>query len=111
MCLAACPSAECLINPRSERRNARCIDENSRVSIDGQGPDELGVRWWLSAKILFAVFMAGLYSFSFHSRRLGLLRGQKLAYVMVIGFGAMLAIYLLLSVTNLKDAGFWSSAV
>lgn len=74
-------------------------------------PDELGVRWWLSAKILFAVFMAGLYSFSFHSRRLGLLRGQKLAYVMVIGFGAMLAIYLLLSVTNLKDAGFWSSAV
>jgi len=73
-------------------------------------PDELGVRWWLSAKILFAVFMAGLYSFSFHSRRLGLLRGQKLAYVMAIGFGAMLAIYLLLSVTNLKDAGFWSSA-
>ena len=27
-----------------------------------------------------------------------------------VGFGAMLAIYLLLSVTNLKDAGFWSSA-
>lgn len=72
-------------------------------------PNELDPRWWLSAKILYAVFMAALYSFSFHSRRLGLLRGQKLAYVMVIGFGVMLAIYLLLGVTDLKDLGFWSA--
>ncbi len=72
-------------------------------------PDELGARWWLSAKIFYAVFMAALYSFSFHSRRLGLLRGQKLAYVMVIGFAVMLAIYVLLGVTGLKDIGFWST--
>jgi HemX protein len=72
-------------------------------------PDELGARWWLSAKIFYAVFMAALYSFSFHSRRLGLLRGQKLAYVMVIGFAVMLAIYMLLGVTGLKDIGFWST--
>ena len=72
-------------------------------------PDELGARWWLSAKILYALFMAALYSFSFHSRRLGLLRGQKLAYVMVIGFAVMLVIYVLLGVTGLKDVGFWSA--
>lgn len=72
-------------------------------------PDELGARWWLSAKILYALFMAALYSFSFHARRLGLLRGQKLAYVMVIGFAVMLAIYMLLGVTGLKDVGFWSA--
>lgn len=72
-------------------------------------PDQLGAKWWLSAKILYAIFMAALYSFAFHSRRLGLLRGQKLAYVMVIGFAVMLAIYVLLGVTGLKDYGFWSA--
>lgn len=70
--------------------------------------DELGTTWWLSAKIFYAFFMAALYSFAFHSRRLGLLRGQRLAYVVVIGFAVMLALYMLLGVTGLKDYGFWS---
>jgi len=71
-------------------------------------PDELGNNWWLSPKIVLAIFTAMLFAFSFHSRNRGLLRGQKVAYVVVVGFAVMLAVYLLLESTGLKDYGFWS---
>ncbi|HRI87714.1 MAG TPA: cytochrome c biogenesis protein CcsA [Candidatus Hydrogenedentes bacterium] len=74
-------------------------------------PEELDANWWRSPKILLAVATAALFSFSFHSRKLGLLRGRKLAYVVVVGFTVMLAIYLLLQSTGLKDYGFWSASV
>ncbi len=69
--------------------------------------DELGARWWLSAKIVRAFFMVILYSVAFHTRRMGRLRGQKLAYLVFIGFGALLASYMVLGLVHLQDANFW----
>jgi len=71
---------------------------------------ELGARWWLSAKIVRAFFMVILYSVAFHTRRQGRLRGQKLAYLVFVGFGLLLASYMLLGVVQLQDFNFWSRA-
>jgi HemX protein len=70
--------------------------------------DELGARWWLSAKIVRAFFMVILYSVAFHTRRQGRLRGQKLAYLVFVGFGLLLASYMVLGVVQIQDFNFWS---
>lgn len=69
--------------------------------------DELGAQWWLSAKIVRAFFMVILYSVAFHTRRQGRLRGQKLAYLVFVGFGLLLASYMVLGLINLEDVYFW----
>jgi ABC-type uncharacterized transport system permease subunit len=69
---------------------------------------ELGARWWMSPKIARAFFMVILYSVAFHTRRQGYLRGQKLAYLVFIGFGLLLASYMLLGVVHLENFNFWS---
>jgi ABC-type uncharacterized transport system permease subunit len=71
--------------------------------------DELSARWWLSAKIVRAFFMVALYSTAFHGRRMGRLRGQKLAYLVFVGFAVMLGGYLALGLLNLQDYNFWSA--
>ncbi len=70
-------------------------------------PEELSERWWLAPKILMAVIMASFYSITFHSRRLGWLRGPKLAYFVFIGFTSLLALYLALGLTQLNNYNFW----
>lgn len=62
--------------------------------------DSLGAYWFVSPKVVFAVVMVLFYSTSFHVRRLGLLRGPKLAYVVFIGFTILLATYLVLGLMN-----------
>ena len=51
--------------------------------------------------------MVALYSTAFHGRRIGLLRGQKLAYLVSVGFTVMLGSYLVLGLMNLQDYNFW----
>lgn len=70
--------------------------------------EKLGANWWLSAKIVRAFFMVILYSVAFHTRRQGRLRGQKLAYLVFVGFGLLLASYMVLGVVQLQDFNFWS---
>ena len=70
--------------------------------------DELGPHWWLSPKIVRAFFMVALYSIAFHTRRVGWMRGQKLAYLVFVGFGILLASYLIFGWIYLEDVTFWS---
>ncbi len=72
--------------------------------------DALGQHWWLSPKIFRAAFMVVLYSTAFHARRRGQLRGQKLAYLVFVGFTVLLAGYLVLGLFNLQDYNFWSAS-
>jgi ABC-type uncharacterized transport system permease subunit len=69
----------------------------------------LGPQWWLSPKVLHSLLMAVFYGICFHGRQLGLLRGQKLAWTLAVGFGAFLAVYLVLSVLDLNTWLFWES--
>jgi HemX protein len=68
----------------------------------------LGAHWYLAPKIVLAVVMASFYSLAFHSRRLGRLRGPKLAFFVCIGFTSLLAVYLVLGLTQLNNYRFWS---
>lgn len=72
-------------------------------------PDLLAERWWLSPKILLAVVMAAFYALTFHGRRMGLLRGQKLAYVVFIGFSLLLGVSIVLGLLHLTSYNFWES--
>ena len=72
--------------------------------------DSLSNTWWLSPKIVLSLVMAALYAVTFHVRRRGMLRGPKLAYFVVLGFGLVLAVYLVLNVLNLINYNFWSPA-
>lgn len=76
----------------------------------GQDRDQLGERWWMSPKILLSIFMAALYSVSFHTRRLGILRGPKLAYLMLCGFNTLLVAYIVLSLLGLRNYNFYGPA-
>lgn len=70
----------------------------------------LSSTWWLSPKILLSLVMAALYAVTFHVRRYGHLRGPKLAYFVVYGFGSVLAAYLALNVLGLINYNFWDAA-
>lgn len=70
----------------------------------------LSDTWWLSPKIVLSLVMALLYSFSFHARARGWLRGPKLAYCVFWGFGLLLCVYLLLNVLGLTNYNFWGGA-
>jgi len=79
-------------------------------ALFGKDKDQLGARWWLSPKIIMSVFTVVLYAVSFHLRRLGVLRGPKLAYLIVFGFNAFFVVYLLLSLLGLSGYNFWGQA-
>ncbi|MBX7256702.1 MAG: cytochrome c biogenesis protein [Candidatus Hydrogenedentes bacterium] len=72
--------------------------------------DALGPYWFLSPKIFRAAFMVLLYSTAFHARRRGQLRGQRLAYLVFVGFTIMLAGYLVLGLFDVQDYNFWSTS-
>lgn len=73
--------------------------------------DLLDPRWWLSPKVVISVVMAVFYAAMFHSRRRGLLRGPKLAYLVCGGSLSLLASYVLLELMHLRTYGFWGPHV
>ena len=70
----------------------------------------LGPYWFFSPKILLSILMVTFYAVSFHIRRIGLLRGPKLAYLVFFGFSSLLAAYLVLGLLKLGTYNFWETA-
>jgi len=69
----------------------------------------LGHYWWLAPKVILSYVMAGFYAATFHLRRIGRLRGPKLATLVFVGFTVLILGYMVLSVMNLRWHFFWSS--
>jgi ABC-type transport system involved in cytochrome c biogenesis permease subunit len=72
--------------------------------------NQLGPHWWMSPKIARSIVMVVLYGVAFHARSYGLLRGEKLALLVVVGVSALLASYMVLGLANLQDYNFWGDA-
>jgi len=70
--------------------------------------DLLGPRWWLSPKIGVACVVVAFYGVTFHMRRLGRLRGPKLAYLVLFGFASVMLLYIVLTIAHLRTYNFWS---
>ena len=66
----------------------------------------LSPTWWYSPKIALSFVMVLYYAACFHSRSLGWLRGPKLAYFVFLGFGTLMAVYLLLEMLRLTNYNF-----
>ncbi len=69
-------------------------------------PDQLSRGWWLSPKIILSVCMCLVYAFCFHARRAGWLRGPKLAYLMFIGGGSLIGIFVFLRAMDWSTYNF-----
>ena len=69
--------------------------------------DLLGPRWWLSPKVILSCVMVVFYGAVFHARRLGRLRGPKLANLFFLGFTLFLVLFLVLSTLELTNRNFW----
>ncbi len=67
----------------------------------------LGPAWFVSPKILISLVIVVLYAVSFHTRRFGLLRGPKLAYLVFFGFTGILIAYLGLNLFDAAKGSFW----
>ncbi|HOE67137.1 MAG TPA: cytochrome c biogenesis protein CcsA [Candidatus Hydrogenedentes bacterium] len=70
-------------------------------------PELLGPHWWLAPKIVAAFVMAAFYAFCFHGRRNDLLRGRKLALWVFFGFTTLLAAYIAMSLSGVREFHFW----
>lgn len=70
----------------------------------------LGPMWFVSPKIVISFVIALLYAVSFHTRRFGLLRGPKLAYLVFFGFTGVLIAYLALNLLEVGKINFWGAA-
>lgn len=68
----------------------------------------LGDTWWASPKIILSWVMLVFYAIVFHSRKWGLLRGPKLAYLVISGYVVLVVTYLVLGVMNMVTHNFWS---
>ncbi len=68
----------------------------------------LGSYWWLSPKVVMSYAMAAFYASMFHLRRIGRLRGPKLAQLVFAGFFLLIVSYMALSILNLRGYSFWS---
>ena len=69
----------------------------------------LGPHWYLAPKILQAVAMVVFYAVVFHARQLGLLRGRKLAFAVLVGCSVMLGIYFLRALMGFSYYYFWET--
>jgi len=69
----------------------------------------LNSYWWLSPKVVLSYAMAAFYAATFHLRRIGRLRGPKLAQLVFAGFFLLIVSYMALSILNLRGYHFWSS--
>lgn len=72
--------------------------------------DLLGPSWWMAPKVVLSFVMAAFYAVAYHRRRLGRLRGPKLAYLVFLGFAILLAAYLVLALLHLRTYNFWGNA-
>lgn len=72
--------------------------------------ETLSPTWWYSPKIALSAVMVLFYAASYHLRALGWLRGPKLAYFVFVGFGLLLAVYMLLELMQLTNYNFWGDA-
>lgn len=70
----------------------------------------LGPWWWLSPKVVLSFLMAIFYAAAFHLRRADRLRGPRLAHLMFLGFAVLIALYIGLSILNLRGCHFWGGA-
>ncbi len=70
----------------------------------------LGAHWYLAPKIVLSLLMAAFFSAAFHGRRTGLLRGQKLAYFVSLGFSVFLLVYVVMAVMHLREYNFWGAS-
>ena len=62
--------------------------------------------WFVSPRIVLALVMVLFYAFSFHVRRLGLLRGPKLAYLVFYVSTALFVSYLGIELMQLGGYNF-----
>jgi hypothetical protein len=51
------------------------------------------------------------YAIAFHGRQFGWLRGQKLAYVIFVGFTGLMLVYLSLGIANYSNLDFWRASL
>jgi ABC-type transport system involved in cytochrome c biogenesis permease subunit len=65
-----------------------------------------GNYWYVAPRILLAAAMVVFYAVSFHGRKIGFLRGPKLAYFVFFGFSGLLLAYFAISLTHL-DSYSW----
>lgn len=72
--------------------------------------DLLDEYWYVSRKIGFSALMLLLYSVSFHTRRIGWLRGPRLAYLVVFSFAVILLSYLALELIPTESYAFWGAS-
>jgi len=70
-------------------------------------PHILSPTWWLSPKIAHSILMVLFYALCYHARALGWLRGPKLAYLVFLGFGILLAAYFGLEAFRVTNTNFW----
>jgi ABC-type transport system involved in cytochrome c biogenesis permease subunit len=69
-----------------------------------QQRDDLGPNWMVSPRIILALVMVIFYGGSFHIRRMGLLRGPKLAYL--VFFVSMLLFFSYLGIELMQMGGY-----
>lgn len=73
--------------------------------------DPLQTYWYISNHVVFALVVVLFYAALFHIRRFGLLRGPKLAYLMIGGFTFVLMTYITFGVLGASDYSFFKAAL
>ncbi len=71
----------------------------------------LGPYWWLAPKVVLSFLMVLFYAFAVHLRFANMLRGPKLSYLVFFGFVVLLAMYVGLSLANLRGYNFWNAPI
>jgi ABC-type uncharacterized transport system permease subunit len=66
---------------------------------------ELGAQWYISPRIILALFMVIFYSASYHIRTRGLLRGPKLAYAVFFTSVFLFMAYLVIELLQMGGYG------
>jgi len=72
-----------------------------------QDRELLGPYWWLSPKVVLSFVMALFYAIAFHARHAKRLHGPRLAQLVSFGFALLIALYIGLSLLNLRGYRFW----
>jgi ABC-type transport system involved in cytochrome c biogenesis permease subunit len=73
--------------------------------------DPLKPYWYISNHVVFALVVVLFYAALFHTRRFGLLRGTKLAYVVIGGFTFVLTTYITFGVLGASNYSFFKGAL
>ncbi|MDP7639382.1 MAG: cytochrome c biogenesis protein CcsA [Candidatus Hydrogenedentes bacterium] len=68
-------------------------------------------HWYISSHVVFALVVVLFFAALFHLRRFGLLRGTKLAYLVIGGFLFVLTTYITFGVLRASDYSFFEAAL